>query len=213
MIKIIFAIFVILLFLGCNQKREQRLFFNQLKGYTDFKQSNEQLPVFGLDSLIIDSLSALIDGKDYWYLNTTSNALFNINGYIRSSEKVIYIRPGEKGESKANKEQVLFDFICDTLKNWNVRYQRDGVIQNLRISLNGCFYNKLIKDSAVIFKVYKEEKNTSFSEDFLMQVSLQKGIVSFIYFVRSQNYFYTIDYLPTAKVTFDTVSSTPYQIK
>jgi hypothetical protein len=211
--KIIFAIIFILLFVGCNQKREQRRFFTHSKGYPDFKHSNGQLPVFGFDSLIIDSLSTLIDGKDYWYLNTTSNALLNINGYIRSIEKVVYIIPGEKDENKANKEQVLFDFTCDTIKSWNVKYQRDGIMQNLRISVNGCFYNQLIKDSAVIFKVYKEKESTSFSEDYLMQVSLQKGIVSFKYFVRPQKKIYTIDYLPTARVKYDTVISTLYQVQ
>jgi hypothetical protein len=211
--KIIFAIIVILLFVGCNQKREHRRFFTYSKGFPDFKYSNGKLPVFGFDSLIIDSLSTLINGKDYWYLNTASNALLNINGYIRSNEKVVYIIPGEKDENKANKEQVLLDFSCDTVKSWNVKYQRNGIIQYLRISVNGCFYNQLIKDSAVIFKVYKEKESTSFSEDFLMQVSLQKGIVSFIYFVRPQKKIYTIDYLPTARVRFDTVSSTLYQVQ
>lgn len=210
---ILFALAAVLLLVGCSQKGEERYFFNKTKGYPDFNTSKEQLPLFGFDSLVIDSLSTLIDGKNYWYLNTTSNALLNINGYIRSGERVIYIKSGNKDESKTNKEQVLFDFSCDTTKSWIVKYQRDGVTRNLAIRASGCFYNQLIKDSAVVFKVYNEAESTSFSEDFLIQVSLQEGIVSFKYLVRPQKRIYTIDYLPTASVKYDTVRTTLYQVQ
>jgi hypothetical protein len=211
--RIIFAVSVTLLFVQCSQEGTRRDFFNELKGYPDFASSKGQLPLFGFDNLVIDSLSTSIEGKKYWYLNTTSNALFNINGYIRSSDKVVYIRPGDKAESKSNKEQVLFDFSGDTTKSWAVQYSRNKVAQNLVIIENARFYNKLIEDSTVIFRVYQEVGNTSFSKEFLIQVSLMKGLVSFKYLDQVKKISYTIDYLPSARVIYDSVATPLYQVQ
>jgi hypothetical protein len=211
--RIFFAVSVTLLFVQCSQEGTRRDFFNELKGYPDFASSKGQLPLFDFDNLVIDSLSTSIEGKKYWYLNTTSNALFNINGYIRGSDKVVYIRPGDKAESKSNKEQVLFDFSGNTTKSWAVQYLRNKVAQNLVIIENARFYNKLIKDSTVIFRVYQEVGNTSFSKEFLIQASLMKGLVSFKYLDLVKKISYTIDFLPSAKVIYDSVATPLYQVQ
>jgi hypothetical protein len=202
-----------LLFVQCSQERTRRDFFTELKGYPEFVSSKVRLPLFGFDSLIIDSLSTLIEGKKYWYMNTNSSALFNINGYIRSSGKIVYIRPGDKAESKSNKEQVLFDFSGNTTKSLVVQYSRKKVARNLVIIENARFYNKFIEDSTVIFRIYQEVKNTSFSKEFLMQASLKKGLVSFKYLDRVKKIRYTIDYLPIARVIYDSVEIRLYQVQ
>ena len=210
--KFIFSISISLIFVQCSQYKTKRGFFKELKGYAVFVSSeNDKLPLLGLDSLIVDSLSTSIKGKKYWYLSTPSNALFNINGYIRNSEKVVYIKPGDKSKGKDNKEQVLFDFSDDTTRSWVVQYERHKVAQNLVIIKEVLFYNKLIEDSTVIFRIFKEVKNTSFSTEFLIQVSLGKGLVSLKYLDRAKRKLYTIDYLPSAKVKYDTVDILPYQ--
>lgn len=210
---ILITIFVSLLFIQCSQERTKRDFFTELKGYPEFVTSKGRLPLFGFDSLIIDSLSTLIEGKKYWYLNTNSSALFNINGYIRSSGKIVYIRPGDKTESKSNKEQVLFDFSGDTTKSSVVQFSRNKVSRNLVVIENTRYYNKFIEDSTVIFRVYQEVKNTSFSKEFLIQASLKKGLVSFKYLDRVNKLSYTIDYLPTARVIYDSVETRLYQVQ
>lgn len=211
--KFLFVVGVSLLFVKCSQERTRRDFFNEMNVLPDFASSKGRLPLFGFDSLVIDSLSTSIEGQKYWYLNTASNALFNINGYLRYSSKIIYIRPGDKFGEKARNEQVLFDFSGDTTKSWVVQYERYNVQQSIRVAMNKKFYNQLVKDSVFVFKVLHEELNTSFYKELFIQASLRKGLISVLYIDRGKKKLYTIDFLPSARVVYDSLTVPLYPME
>lgn len=211
--KILLLLITAFLFLQCRQERIRRNFFSELKGYPDFTSSKGNLPLFGFDSLTIDSLSTSIEGTKYWYMNTAKNSLFNINGFLRSSNKIVYIKTGDKDEAKSNKEQMFFNFSGDSTKSWVLHYDRDNVKQTIELTKKKQFFNQLTKDSVFIFTAIREQQNTSFSKEFLVQASLKKGFVSFRYIDRPERRLYTIDYLPSASVMYDSISVPLYPVQ
>ena len=211
--KILLIVSISLLFVKCTYKGRKRNFFIETNGYPNFKNTKGNLPLFGLDSLIIDSLSTSIDKKDYWYMNTSANGLINLNGYLRLNNKIIYIKVGDRESSKNVQEQVFLDFSNDTSKSYSIKYERNNGVYNLRLIKTYKFYNQLIKDSVIVFQVYSEIKDASFSKKFLLQVSLKKGFVSVRHLVASKRRVYTIDYLPSAKIAYDSVTTPLYQMQ
>jgi hypothetical protein len=80
------AIFVgMLLFIfQCTKRGVYHDFFLDTKDFPKFNKSQAN-SYFGLDSMSLDSISTSIDSKNYWYLNSANQGLFNIAGYIRNT--------------------------------------------------------------------------------------------------------------------------------
>lgn len=209
----IILIGISLLFVQCKEKGIPRDFFTKTNSYPKFEVLKEKLPIFGFDSIMIDSLSTSIENKDYWYMNSAANGLLNINGYIRRNDKKIYIKAGDRTKGKESQEQILFDFSTDSTKRWSLKYKREEVSYNLILTKEQQFFNKLIQDTGFIFRVYCDIENTSFAKEFLMQSSLKTGLISFIYLDRSNKRTYTIDYLPVPNVSFENVSTPIYPVQ
>jgi hypothetical protein len=195
------------LLMGCNQFTEKRDFFYEQR-YPHFSESESKLPLFGLDSLYLDSLNTIIEGEKYWYLNTAPEGLFNISGYIRFRKGKIYIIPNEKDDKYNSQEQVLFDFSGNVGESWIIEYERSKNKQSIQFFIKMKFYNKLIDDSVVVFKAVHEDKLINSAKEFLVQVSLKKGLVSFIYL--SNGIIYTIDYLPRPHVKVEKTTMPVY---
>lgn len=202
---VIAALFLI----QCNEKGFPRQFFKEINGYPDFKKE-KGLPVFGLDSLIIDSLSTTIGKKNYWYMNTSLNALMNLNGYLRCHNKIVYIKVGDRGKAKTAKEQIFLDFNYDTSKSYRINYERDFGFYTLVLNAENRFYDNKIKDTTIFFRFYREVKDVSFTKEFLLKVSLRKGFVSFIYLNKASKKLYFIDFLPQKKVRFENIQGEVY---
>ena len=206
----IILIGIFLLLIHCKEKGIRRDFFSKTNSYPKFKFLKEKLPIFGFDSIAIDSLSTIIENKDYWYMSSAANGLLNINGYIRRNDKIIYIKTGDRTKGRESQEQILFDFSADSSKRWSIRYKRDEVSYILTFIMEQHFFNKLIQDTGFIFRAYCDVENTSLTKEFLIQSSLKQGLVSFRYLSIGNKRIYTIDYLPVPNVSFENVSTPIY---
>jgi hypothetical protein len=204
----IIIIILTLLFTRCaNKKEEGRDFF---KMSNNIKTSKINLSFVGLDSLVLYSLSTFIDNKNYWYLSSATNGLLNICGYLRREGDIIFIKATDNRTVKNVPEQVFLDFAADAKKSIRVKFNRNYVQYYLTIIKQIKVYNKLINDSAVIFRIYFEEKNSSLTKEFLMQASLKKGFISFRYLSETNKKIYTIDFLPIPNVTYHDITDTIY---
>lgn len=208
--SIFLTVSIVFLFTMCNQKGIHRDFFKETSNYSNFKSQKDSLPLFGLDSLSIDSLSTSISKRNYWYMSSAQDGLININGYLRCSNKIIYIKVGDRKTGKNAQEQILFDFTPDSTKNYSVKYERNKGMYNLTLTKQSIFYNQLIKDSVVVFKAYSEIQDISFTKEFLLQASLKKGIVSIRYLIMSSKRIYTIDFLPAPKISYENLLTPVY---
>jgi hypothetical protein len=145
--------------------------------YSVFKNVSDKTLLCGIDSTIIMSQYNYGSKLTDYFLSTTENALFNVNGKILLKDSVIYF--SNEFSNNMDSVQILFNFK-QKKSEWWLYYSRNEKNYFLSIRNEGNYYNEQIEDKVFKFRIEKDE-DRFFEAVFYLEISLKWGIVSLIY--------------------------------
>lgn len=180
---------------SCHYHQAELTYFKNMTQYPRFDSVKNKSKLFGFDRIAIMPTGVKINNTQCWYLSSSKDAIFNIQGFIWKEDSIIYIKTINKEGSAffTAKKQVLFNF-GNTKSSWTIDNSRADVPADFTISRMASFYNKAELDTIINFHIEKYGKFVKSSPlvSFTLQVSLRHGFTGVGYSRRSEKSVYFI---------------------